>query len=96
MSGFFFKAIVQTVLLFGSETWVVTTRMGKALGGGSGPGDKTADGTAPAEDTIRAVDIHLVGDDKGGGGVIDNEGIHQAAPEHGRTLHLYTITVRPV
>ena len=33
MSGFFFKAIVQAVLLFVLETWVVTTRMGKALRG---------------------------------------------------------------
>ena len=33
VSGFFFKAIVQAVLLFGLETWVVTTHMGKALRG---------------------------------------------------------------
>ena len=31
--GLFFNAMVQTVLLFGLETWVVTSRMGKALGG---------------------------------------------------------------
>ena len=28
-----FKSVVQAVLLFGAETWVVTPRMGKALGG---------------------------------------------------------------
>ena len=33
MSGFFFKAVVQAVLLFGAETWVVTPRMGQFLGG---------------------------------------------------------------
>ena len=33
VSGFFFKAVVQAVLLFRAETWVVTPRMGKALGG---------------------------------------------------------------
>ena len=33
VSGFFFKAVVQAVLLFGAETWVVTPLMGKALGG---------------------------------------------------------------
>ena len=32
VSGMFFKAVVQAVLLFDSETWVVTTRMGRALG----------------------------------------------------------------
>ena len=33
VSVFSFKAIVQAVLLFGSETWVVTPRMGRVLGG---------------------------------------------------------------
>ena len=55
-----------------------------------------ADGTAPAEDIRREVDINLVDNDKVGGGVIKDEGIHQAEPEHGHTVHLYTITVIPV
>ena len=29
----FFKAVVQAVLLFGAETWVVTSFMGTELGG---------------------------------------------------------------
>ena len=33
VSGFFFKDVVQAVLLLGSENWVVTPRMGKTLGG---------------------------------------------------------------
>ena len=33
VSGFFFKAVIQAVLLFGAETWVATPCMGKALGG---------------------------------------------------------------
>ena len=32
-SGFFFKAVVQSLLLFGADTWVFPPRMGKALGG---------------------------------------------------------------
>ena len=31
LSGNFFKAVVQQVLLFGAETWVVTPRMERAL-----------------------------------------------------------------
>jgi hypothetical protein len=31
VSGMFYKAVVQSILLFGSETWVVTTPMLKAL-----------------------------------------------------------------
>ena len=38
VSGLFSKAIVQVVLLFVSETWVVTPCIGRSLGGGSGPG----------------------------------------------------------
>ena len=33
VSGFFFKAVVQAVLIFGSETWVVNPCKVKALGG---------------------------------------------------------------
>ena len=33
MSVFFFKDVVQLVLLFGVETWVVTPCMGRVLGG---------------------------------------------------------------
>ena len=33
VSGFFFKDVIQVVLILGAETWVITPRMGKALGG---------------------------------------------------------------
>ena len=33
VSGFFFKSVFQSVLLFGAETWVVTPHTGRALGG---------------------------------------------------------------
>ena len=33
LSGLLFKALVQEVLLLGSENWVVTPYMGRALGG---------------------------------------------------------------
>ena len=62
VSGFFFKAVVQAVLLFGSDTWVVTPHMGKDLGGCLDPGGKTVEGEAPVEDSGREVDIHLGGD----------------------------------
>ena len=32
--GVLFKAVLQEVLIFGSEMWVMTPRMGRALGGG--------------------------------------------------------------
>ena len=33
VSGFFFKSMVQSVLVFGTEIWVVTPRMGRVLEG---------------------------------------------------------------
>ena len=35
VSGFFVKTIVYAVLLFSSETWVVTPCIGRELGGGT-------------------------------------------------------------
>ena len=69
---------------------------GQGSGGVSGPGGDTVDGTAPAEDTGREVEIHFGGNGKGGYGVLDNGGINQEAQEHGRTVYCYAITVRPV
>ena len=33
VSVFFFKAMVQLILIFGAETWVVIPRIGRVLGG---------------------------------------------------------------
>ena len=96
VSGLFFKAMAQAVLLFGLETWVVIPRMRKALGGVSGPGGKTADGAAPAAETERDVGVHLVGNGNGGVRFTEYGGLYPEAPEHGRTVNCYAITVRPV
>ena len=94
--GFFFKAVIQAVLLFGAETWVVTPCMGKALGGFQTQVARQLSGKLPCEDNGRDVEIHLDGGSNGGGGVLDNGGICQAALEHGRTVYCYAITVRPM
>ena len=62
-------------------------------GGVSDPGGETTD---PAEDTVWEVEIHLNGNGKGGGGVLEDGGMHQAELEHSCTVHRYAITVRPV
>ena len=96
VSRLFFKTVIQAVLLFGEETWVVTPRMGLALGGELYPGGETADRTAPTENNGQDVEIHLGSGGKGGGGFLNDGGIRQAAPEHGCTVYHYRITVRPV
>ena len=32
VSGFFFKAVAQSMLLFSAEMWLVTSHMGRVLG----------------------------------------------------------------
>ena len=46
--GFFFKSVIQAVLLFRADSWGVTPLHGKCPEGVSDPGGETADGTAPA------------------------------------------------
>ena len=50
VSVFFFKSVVQSVFLFGSEIWVVTPHMGRVLGFFPGPGGAAAYRAAPAEE----------------------------------------------
>ena len=69
---------------------------GQGPGGVSYPGGNTAYGLAPAEDTRREVEIKLGNSGKGGGRIIDEGGVYQAAAEHSRTVHCYKITVRTV
>ena len=87
VSRFFFKSVVQAVLIFGADTWLVTPPHGKGPGGVSDPGGETDDGMAPTEETGQEVDIHLGSGGKGGGGILDDGGVYQAAAEHGRTVH---------
>ena len=49
---------------------------GQVPWGVSVPDGETAYSTAPAEDTVREVDIHLGSDFMGGGGVLDHGEIH--------------------
>ena len=46
VSGFFFKAVVQLLLLLGMETWVVTPRIGTGLWGFPRTGGMKTDGEA--------------------------------------------------
>ena len=53
VSGFFFKYVVQAVLLFGLETWVVTPLMGRALGGFQDQVERRLTGRIPWKKTDR-------------------------------------------
>ena len=51
LSGFLFKAVVQAVLIFLSETWVVTPHMGRDLGGFQDQVERWLTGRIPRQKT---------------------------------------------
>ena len=58
------------MLLFNSETWLGTPRMGRVLGRFPGPdGAATGDAT-PVVEARQEVGVHLVGGGDSGGGVL--------------------------
>ena len=67
--GFFFKAVVQLVLIFGAETWVVTPLHGPGPGGFPGPGCATIEGEDPTTMGRQEVGIHIGRGRKSGGRV---------------------------
>ena len=50
VSGVFFKVVVQLLFLFGSDTWLVTTCMGRFLGGVPIKGGTENDGLLATSD----------------------------------------------
>ena len=42
------------------------------------------------------MEINLISGGKGGGNILDDGGVYQAAAEHGCTVHRYVVTVRPM
>ena len=64
----FLQSLIRSVLLFGAEKWVVTTRMGREVHWGvPGTSGASIHGADPAAAVRRGVGVHLGGDDTGGG-----------------------------
>ena len=69
VSRCFFKDVIHSVLLFGSETWVGTPHMGWFMGGVQGRGGETIHREAPAATDRWKMEINLGGSGKRGGGI---------------------------
>ena len=65
---FFFKAVVHSVLIFGTEIWVVTPAWERSWGGVPGPSGVVIYMTAPTVAVRQEVGLHLIRYGKGGGG----------------------------
>ena len=88
---FLFKSVAQLVLIFGAETWVVTSHMERILGEVPVPGVATTYREDPAAADRQEMVIRLGGGVKGGGGIRGNRRVHLEKAEHGRAVHSYTI-----
>ena len=78
VSGIFFKAVVRVVLLFGSETWVLTPHMGWMLGGFQHKVAHWLIKKKPTAATWRRMGVPPLGVSDAGGGAVGSGGIYPA------------------
>ena len=76
VSGFFFEAVVQSVLLFGVETWVVTPHMGRVMRFFPITGGTSTDRADATVEVGREMVLHLGGGGERGGEVRANGNLH--------------------
>ena len=96
VSGFFFKAMIQAVMLFGEETWVITPLVGTALGVFHTQVKRRLTVQLPRRKTEGTWKYTLTAAAREAERFLDDGGIRQAVPEHSSTVYHCTITVRPV
>ena len=96
VSVFFFKAMVRLILIFGAETWVVIPRIVRFLGGVPGLSGTAINRDTPAALVRREVGVHLGDNVKGGGGFLEDIGVHLEKVEHSRAVHCYVIASVPM
>ena len=87
MSGNFFKAVVQAVLLFGAETWVLTPRIERALESFLHGAALRITQKKTAERGGWAMDIPSSEGSHSRGGVRSNSEGHHKEAEYGRAIH---------
>ena len=78
VSGIFFKAVVRVVLLFGSETWVMTPPHGMDAGRVPAQGGPLADEKKPTAATWRRMGVPPLGVSDAGGRAVGSGGIYPA------------------
>ena len=83
-------AVMQEVLLFGSETWVFTPPVGEIPREVSPPCGTAGGGHGPQTSAGREVSVHTHWGGAGNGGTGGDWGIYCPPPEHGRTIHCYS------
>ena len=83
VSGMFFKAVVQAVLIFGSATWVLNPHIRRDLGSLKHGVSRGITGRHPRGGLV----ISTAGDSNGGVGIQGDRGLNNKKAEHGCTIY---------
>ena len=89
VSGNFYKAVAQAVLLFGAETWVLTQRMEKALDSFQSRFARRLTGKQPRRKTDRIWDYPPLAEALGEAGI---EGIRKSVTRRQNKVAQYIVT----
>ena len=92
----FFKEVVKEVLIFGSETWVMTPHMGGALGGVSTQGIQTYNWEVTKVAGGWELVIPTAGDGNSGGGFQGDGIVCYEESEYSRAIHCYAADYGPM
>ena len=96
ISGAFFKSVVQQVLLFGAETWVVTPRMERALSGFLHRAARRLTGRQARRGRNGTWHYPSLEGGHAGGRADGHRKIHREQAEHSRAVHCDATASGPV
>ena len=96
VSGNFFKAVVQQVLLFGAETWVVSPRMDRALSAFINGEARRIAGRQPRRGRDGKWFYPSLEGGHEGSGAHRRPNVNKQKAEHGSTVYCYATTSGPL
>ena len=82
-------AVVQVVIIYGSDTWVMTLRIGGGFGQIPPQSVPQSDGETNLERTGRWMVVSPAGGSDGGGRIIGGGDLRLLLLEHSHTVHFY-------
>ena len=87
VSGKFYKAVAQAVLMFGAETWVLTPRMERSLDRFHNRVARRITGRQPRRQGGWELGVTAFGEGNGGSGIRGYQRFCHEESQHGRTVY---------
>ena len=85
--GSIYVVVVQAVIIYGSETWVMTPCVRRVLVRIPPQGGLRYNGYTALERTVRWMGLSPAGESDGGGGITREVDLRLPPPEHSRTVY---------